>query len=70
MNINLRGGIMAECPKCKEHLKMTDWKQHCPHCGANVVIYDIQERLMKDADIAEVQYYHFQDKLYFLQFLI
>ncbi len=54
---------MAECPKCKEHLKMTDWKQHCPHCGANVVIYDIQERLMKDADIAEVQYYHFQKKI-------
>lgn len=63
MNIYLRGGIMAECPKCKEHLKMTDWKQHCPHCGANVVIYDIQERLMKDADIAEVQYYHFQKKI-------
>lgn len=63
MNIYLRGGIMAECPKCKEYLKMTDWKQHCPHCGANVVIYDIQERLMKDADIAEVQYYHFQKKI-------
>lgn len=63
MSIYLRGGIMAECPKCKEHLKMTDWKQHCPHCGANVVIYDIQERLMKDADIAEVQYYHFQKKI-------
>ena len=63
MNIYLRGGIMAECPKCKEHLKMTDWKQHCPHCGATVVIYDIQERLMKDADIAEVQYYHFQKKI-------
>ena len=60
MNIYLRGGIMAECPKCKEHLKMTDWKQHCPHCHCNIVVY---ERLMKDADIAEVQYYHFQKKI-------
>lgn len=42
---------------------MTDWKQYCPHCGGNVVLYDIQERLMKDADIAEVQYYHFQKKI-------
>lgn len=54
---------MANCPKCNAHLKLTDWKQHCPHCGANVVIYDLQERLMQDADIAEVQYYHFQKKI-------
>lgn len=54
---------MADCPKCGKHLKMTDWKQHCPYCGGNIVIYDIQERLMKDADIAEVQYYHFQKKI-------
>ena len=55
--------ILADCPKCGKHLKMTDWKQHCPHCGGNIVLYDIQERLMKDADIAEVQYYHFQKKI-------
>lgn len=55
--------ILADCPKCGKHLKVTDWKQHCPHCGGNIVIYDIQERLMKDADIAEVQYYHFQKKI-------
>lgn len=54
---------MADCPKCGKHLKITDWKQHCPHCGGNIVIYDIQERLMKDADVAEVQYYHFQKKV-------
>ena len=58
---------MAECPKCKKHLKMTDWKQHCPYCGGNIVLYDIQERLMQDADIAEVQYYHFQKKLSAIQ---
>ncbi len=54
---------MANCPKCGEHLRMVDWKQHCPHCKCNVVIYDIQERLMQDADKAEVQYYHFQKKI-------
>lgn len=54
---------MADCPKCGRHLKITDWKQHCPHCGGNIVIYDIQERLMKEADVAEVQYYHFQKKV-------
>ena len=54
---------MASCPKCGVHLKLTDWRQHCPHCGANIVVYDLQERLMQQADIAEVQHYHFQKKI-------
>ncbi len=54
---------MANCPKCGEHLRMVDWKQHCPHCNCNIVIYDIQERLMQDADKAEVQHYHFQKRI-------
>ena len=54
---------MANCPKCNAHLKMTDWRQHCPHCGANIVVYDLQERLMQQADVAEVQHYHFQKKI-------
>lgn len=54
---------MANCPKCGKHLKIKDWKQYCPYCGANIVIYDLQERLMQDADKAEVQYYHFQKKV-------
>lgn len=54
---------MANCPKCNAHLKLINWKQHCPYCGANVVVYDLQERLMRDADIAEVQNYHFQKKI-------
>lgn len=54
---------MAECPKCKEHLRLLDWKPNCPHCGANIVVYDLQERLMQEADVAEVQYYHFQKKV-------
>ncbi len=54
---------MANCPKCGEHLRMVDWKQHCPHCDCNIVLYDIQERLMQDADKAEVQHYYFQKKI-------
>lgn len=54
---------MADCPKCQKHLRLTDWKPNCPYCGANIVVYDLQERLMKEADIAEVQYYHFQKKV-------
>ncbi len=54
---------MAECPKCQKHLRLTDWKPNCPYCGANIVVYDLQERLMKEADAAEVQYYHFQKKV-------
>ncbi|MBQ6021153.1 MAG: hypothetical protein IJL26_13350 [Clostridia bacterium] len=53
---------MANCPKCGAHLRMIDWKQRCPHCKANVFLYDLQERLMLDADKAEVQHYHFQKK--------
>lgn len=51
---------MANCPKCNHHLRLADWKQKCPYCGANIVLYDLQERLMADADIAEVQNYHFK----------
>ncbi len=54
---------MTNCPKCGEHLRLVDWKQHCPHCNCNIVLYDIQERLMQDADKAEVQHYHFQKKV-------
>lgn len=54
---------MADCPNCKKHLRLRDWKQHCPYCGANIVLYDMQERLMQDADKAEVQHYYFQKKL-------
>ena len=54
---------MANCPKCGKHLRMVDWQQHCPHCKCNIVLYDIQERLMQDADKAEVQHYHFQKRI-------
>ena len=54
---------MANCPKCDHKLKLTDWRQICPYCGANIILYDQQERLMKEADKAEVEHYHFQKKI-------
>ena len=54
---------MANCPKCGRHLRLIDWKQTCPHCGANVFLYNLQERLMLDADKAEVQHYYHQKKV-------
>lgn len=54
---------MAQCPKCGKALKLTDWRQACPYCSTNMVIYDLQERLMLDADKAEVQNYYFQKKI-------
>ena len=54
---------MANCPKCGRHLRLIDWKQHCPDCGVNLVLYDLQERLMQQADVAEVEHYHFQKKI-------
>ena len=54
---------MANCPKCGRHLRLADWRQTCPGCGANVFLYDLQERLMQDADKAEVQHFYFQKKV-------
>ena len=54
---------MANCPKCEHKLRLTDWKQKCPYCGANVFLYNLQERLMLDADKAEVQHFYFQKKV-------
>lgn len=54
---------MAQCPKCAARLRLIDWKQNCPYCGANVFLYNLQERLMLDADKAEVEHYHFQRKI-------
>lgn len=54
---------MANCPKCEHHLKLTDWKQKCPYCGANIFMYNLQERLMQQADKAEVEYYHYQKRV-------
>ena len=58
---NLFGGNdMANCPKCGAHLKLTDWRPTCPHCGINLIYYGMEERLLEDADKAESEHAVFQ----------
>ena len=54
---------MANCPKCGAHLKLTDWRPSCPHCGINLIYYGMEGRLLEDADKAESEHAVFQKKL-------
>lgn len=54
---------MANCPACGKHLKITDYKPNCPHCGVNIPYYKIEERLQEEADIAEVEHVKVQKKI-------
>ncbi len=54
---------MANCPKCNAHLKLTDWRPECPHCGVNMVYYGMEDRLLADAEKAEAEHAVFQKKM-------
>ncbi|HBL40735.1 MAG TPA: hypothetical protein DDY98_03865 [Ruminococcaceae bacterium] len=54
---------MANCPKCNAHLKITDWRPECPHCGVNMVYYGMEDRLLADAEKAEAEHALFQKKI-------
>ena len=41
---------MSNCPKCNEKLSPFYLKQNCPHCGANLMYYDFENRLQQDAE--------------------
>ena len=47
---------MAKCPKCGRKLRLTQWRPECPACGVNMVYYDANERLIREAETAEVQH--------------
>lgn len=44
------------CPKCGRTLHIWNWKQSCPSCGVNMIGYDLQSRLLRDADEAEAEF--------------
>ena len=48
--------MKATCPKCGRALHIWDWRQDCPSCGVNMVGYDLQARLLRDADQAEAEF--------------
>ena len=45
------------CPCCGKKLKVFDLKPNCPHCGADILRYNMEQRLAQDAQkaAAEVQ---------------
>ncbi len=48
--------MKATCPKCGRALHIWNWKQDCPSCGVNMIGYDLQARLLRDADQAETEF--------------
>ena len=45
-----------KCPKCGKKLSMWYIKQNCPQCGCDLLYYNIDERLEKDAKQAEAEF--------------
>ncbi len=45
---------MAQCPNCKQKLRLTDISQNCPHCGVNMRFFGYDTRFYHDAKEAEL----------------
>ena len=45
---------MAQCPNCKQKLRLTDVSQNCPHCGVNMRFFGYDTRFEHDAKEAEL----------------
>ena len=54
---------MASCPKCGHKLTFFDWRPNCPKCGVNLVYYGLDEKLMNEADSAELEHAHLQKRI-------
>ena len=48
--------MKATCPRCGRVLRAWEWRQDCPQCGVNMIGYDLQNRLQRDADQAETEF--------------
>ena len=44
------------CPKCNKKLSPFYIKQNCPDCGCDLLYYDIEKNLEKDAEQAEAEF--------------
>jgi len=47
---------MSNCPKCNEKLSPFYFNQTCPKCGANLLYYNLEERLGADAETAAAEW--------------
>lgn len=45
-----------KCPKCGGKLRVFDLKPECPHCGCNLMYYNMEARLEADAEKAEAEW--------------
>ena len=45
-----------KCPKCNNKLSIFYLKQECPHCGCDLVNYNLEKRLEEDSIKAEAEY--------------
>lgn len=45
-----------KCPKCGRKLSLFYIKENCPDCGANILYYNMEQRLEEDAIKAEAEY--------------
>ncbi len=52
-----------KCPKCQKKIKFTYIKQDCPHCGADLLYYDMENRLEQDAVQAEKEFKWVEDHI-------
>lgn len=45
-----------KCPKCGNKLSVLYLKQNCPECGCDLLYYNMEENLEKDAEQAEKEF--------------
>ncbi|MBQ7295865.1 MAG: hypothetical protein IJW86_06695 [Clostridia bacterium] len=45
-----------KCPKCGSKLSVLYIKQNCPECGCDLLYYNMEENLEKDAEQAEKEF--------------
>lgn len=45
-----------KCPKCGKKLSIFYVRQNCPGCGCNIMYYNMEKRLDKDAQKAEKEW--------------
>lgn len=54
---------MANCPKCGVKLSKFNWKPNCPNCNVNIFYCGMEERLERDAEIADKSLTNMYNKL-------
>lgn len=51
---------MADCPKCRTHIKVTQMSPYCKCCGAHLMFASFEDQFQKDRRIAEMSMANFR----------